>query len=224
MSLRPIPIPTALLLLLLFASQSVSAQDSLKQLLDSSGYPADTKQGISALFEEAARREVPRELILPRLQEGIAKNVPPGRVVAALQRDLSNLLEARKLLLEIDNGDRIQKNLGRWARAANLIAAGRSPQEVRALAESSVPRPEAFREATVLYVSLTKWGLSRELALRVVQAAVDSRLSADELPGIAELFAVARQRRIRPERMVERIVVALAEAGSLRRLRSMVVE
>lgn len=203
---------------LLVAAQPALAE-SVEQVLEASGYSTSHSNAIGAIFEEARREGVPTELLLPRLQEGLAKRVPASRVAQALEADLGNLIRARSVLNEVPGGNRFLDDSGRWARAANLLAAGRRESEVKALATASASRPEAFRPASALYVSVIHWGLDEPAALALVQAAVDSSLSTSAFPGIAELIAEGRRKRIRPSQLVERLVVGLGQSANLEELR-----
>jgi hypothetical protein len=216
--------PFLFLFLLLTATPAFAADQDLSALLGRSGFDTGTISEIRELFSEASSAGVPEELLLPRLQEGIAKGVPPGRIIAALEEDLATLMAARAAVESVDGGRRIIANTARWARAANFLAAGRTEGELRSIAAASSSRPESFRHATVLYVSLLDWGLDTGDVVEIVRAAVDSRLEPEEFSGIPELFALARRQRVRPERMVGRLVAALPRADSLRELRSMIIE
>ena len=211
-------------ILLLTATLAFGADQGLSDLLDRSGFDAETASEVRELVSEASSAGVPEELLLPRLQEGIAKRVPPRRILRALEDDLATLLSARSVLRGVEGGNRILDETARWARAANFLAAGRSEEELGKVAAASSSRPESFRQATVLYVSLLDWGLETASVVEIVEAAVDSNLKPEEFSGIPELFALARRQRVRPERMVGRLVAALPRADSLRELRSMIIE
>lgn len=209
---------------LLTATLAFAADQGLSDLLDRSDFDTETASEVRELFSEASSAGVPEELLLPRLQEGIAKRIPPRRILRAIEDNLATLLSARAVLRGVEGGNRILDETARWARAANFLAAGRSEKELRKVAAASASRPESFRQATVLYVSLLDWGLETASVVEIVEAAVDSNLKPEEFSGIPELFALARRQRVRPERMVGRLVAALPRADSLRELRSMIIE
>lgn len=217
-------------LILSFVALFVSAvstfgQDqNLTRLLERSEFGSATEAAIVDLFQEAKAEGVPESLLLPRLQEGISKNVPPARIVHALENDLATLLTARALLENVTGGHRIISDTARWARAANFLSAGRSEAELLSIGEACASEPESFRQATVLYISLHEWGITQASVVDLVEGAVDSSLDPREFSGIPELFALARRERVRPERMVQRILSALPRADSLRELRSMVIQ
>lgn len=213
-----------LLFLFLVTATASSVDQDISTLLDRSEFDAQSVSAVRELFSEADSAGVPRELLLPRLQEGIAKGVPSHRILNALEEDLGTLLSARSVMEGVSGGRRILADSARWARAANFLAAGRTEEELRQVAAAASSRPESFRQATVLYVSLLEWGLETGDVVEIVAAAVDSRLEPEEFSGIPELFALGRRQRLRPERMVSRLIAALPRADSLRELRSMIVE
>ncbi len=211
--------------LLLFALAPLFPQsEAVTTLLEKGRFGADEETAILEVFGEAEAADVPESLLLPRLQEGISKNVPANRIVQALANDLATLLTARSVLEQVPGGNQILSDRARWARAANFLAARRTEEELRAIAEASASEPESFRQATVLYISLLEWGLTGAAVVELVEAAVDSKLEPREFSGIPELFALARRERVRPDRMVERIISALPRADSLRELRNMVIQ
>lgn len=214
----------ALYLLLLVTISAFGQNKEVSQLLDRSGFGSNAQEAAVDLFREAEALDVPESLLLPRLEEGISKNVPPLRIVQALENDLATLLTARSVLREVNRGGRILADNARWARAANFLAAGRSEEELRRISEICASEPESFRQATVLYISLFEWGLDQPSVVELVEGAVDSNLEPREFSAIPELFALARRDRVRPARMVERILSALPRADSLRELRSMVIQ
>ena len=214
-----------LAIFLLLGSFSLFGQNGeLSRLLSRAGFTPETENSIREIFDRAEALDVPESLLLPRLQEGVAKRVPPPRIASALEKDLATLLTARSVLQSIRGGDRILSDPSRWARGANFLAAGRSEAELRTVGEACASEPESFRQATVLYISLLEWGLRRQEVAVLVEATVASDLEPEEFAGIPELFALARRERVRPSRFVERVLTALPQTDSLRELRRMVVE
>jgi hypothetical protein len=198
--------------------------DPVLETLERGSFTAGEQQSLLTAFENARREDVPTRFLLPRLQEGVSKNIDARRLRRALDADLTAYLAAREIARAVPGGDEVIADDARWARAATIMATGRSREELEALVAATVDFPERFRPATALYVSLAEWGLSTEDSLAIVRAAVVSRIRPENYPGIAELFAVARRERVRPDRMAERIVEGLARVDSLRTLRTLVVD
>jgi hypothetical protein len=192
---------------------------SLDGVLSRSRYSPEERDEVSRQFREAERQGVPVELLLPRLEEGIAKKVPAGRLLAALQREWQLLLEARGLLLELDRGVRLVEDRPSWARAANLLAGGYGSGEVRELARASLLRPGDFRPAASLYVSLRGWGLPSGPALDVARGLLASPIPGQRFPGIMEIFIEGRRLRLPPETLSQRLRQYLPEVRTIEELR-----
>ena len=214
----------ALMLLLLLLQPTELRADSVSRALNRADYARTDREAIEAVFDKAEAANVPSELLLPRLQQGIAKSIPAARVRRALDEDLRQLLHARELVQSTEAGAAIVEETAAWARAANLLDSGRTEEELRNLATVSSERPEAFRPASTLYVSIVDWGLDEPTALALVEAAVDSALPASEFAGITELLVRGRRARIRPEQLVQRLIANLPHAQSLAELRDMTLE
>jgi hypothetical protein len=208
----------ALLLLLPFG---VAAADDLAGALGRSGYGRSERAEIERFFQEAERWGIPEGLLLPRLEEGVAKRVGCTRLLSALKLEREHLLEARSLLERTHGGEVLLADAAAWARTANLLAAGVSPEEVEALADASRARPGDFRGASYLYVALRDWGLPPELSLALARDVLASALRGESFPGILDLLGEGRRRRLAPEEIVARIREQLRRAHSLEELREL---
>lgn len=195
------------------------AGQSPEGVLSRSRYSPAEREEVGRLFREAERQEIPVELLLPRLEEGIAKKVPAGRLLAALRREQDLLLEARSLLLELEGGVKLAEDRASWARTANLLAAGYGRGEVRELAGASLARIGDFRAAAALYVSLRGWGLPSGPALDITRELLASPIPGERFPGIMELFVEGRRLRLPPEILSQRLLQYLPEAKTVEELR-----
>jgi hypothetical protein len=192
---------------------------SLEEVLSRSRYSPAEREEVGRQFREAERQEIPVELLLPRLEEGLAKKVPAGRLLAVLRREQDLLLEARSLLLELDGGARLAADRASWARAANLLAGGYGSGEVRELARASLARPGDFRAAASLYVSLRGWGLPSDSSLDIARALLTSPVPGQRFPGIMEILVEGRRLRLPPETLTRRLLQHLPEVKTIEELR-----
>ncbi len=208
----------ALAVFLLVAILPLRAQN-LESVLSRSRYSPEVQGEISRQFREAGRHGIPVELLLPRLEEGIAKKVSAGRLLAALVREQDLLLQARGLLSGLDGGERLLQDQASWARAENLLAGGYSGDEVAELARASLSRAGDFRPAASLYASLRGWGLSSGQALELVRGLLASPLSGERFPGIMEILIAGRRLRLPPETLIRRLLEQLPEARTIEELR-----
>lgn len=188
--------------------------------LRAAGYSGAEIDRVVHALRDASRKGIPAQLLQGRVQEGAAKQVPSGRLVAVLERNIEYLEHARQSLTEIDNGPALIAEPARWQRAANMLAAGISAGELAALGRICAHVPEEFRPLSVLYVSLVKWGLESETTIAVAEALVRSPIPASEYEGVSDLFRKARKFRISPEELSTRIIdqaVRVADIEELER-------
>jgi hypothetical protein len=191
---------------------------SVESALARSDYSEGHKDAIVAFFAETEDSDIPAELLLPKLEEGIAKSVPAPSVLQALRREVENLQRTRALMLRSDTGERLLADPASWARTANLLAVGVSEGEIEELIALCKRRNEGFRPATYLYVAVREWGLARGPAIDLVSALVESSIPPDSYIGVMDLLASGRRRRITPEELVQRIQQNLEHANSIKEL------
>lgn len=215
-----LPQPTFIFILCaaaLVVGLPASAQ-SVESALERSGYSETHKHSIVTFFAEAEQSDIPADLLLPKLEEGIAKGIPAPRVLEALMKEADNLRRTRALLLSSGEGERLLADPASWARAANLLAIGIAEEEIEELISLCDPRIEGFRPATYLYVAVLEWGLPRNPALDLIGALLASSIPPDSYMGVMDLLAIGRRRRIAPEELVQRIQQHLEHAKSIKEL------
>lgn len=204
----------------LFLSPDARCAD-LDSALAESGLDESERALIEDVIADARADGVPVEALLSRVHEGVSKNVPVSRLAAALRNDLDNLLTARDVILEIPGGDIILGESASWERAANLLRAGWSTGFLARFTEACVPRPEVFREASLLTIAVMDWGVDEALALELTAVTVRSDLEPDEYPAVASLLGEARRRRVETARAIDMIADALEDGRSLAQMRRM---
>jgi hypothetical protein len=221
-------ISCALFLSVLVTPVSAGAEDvfagedtvsRVRHLMQEAGYARPDIQLVTGVFTHAESSDIPPRMLLPRVQEGIAKGVPPERMVTALEKDLTHLKEARGLITSVEGGRVLLEDRAQWQRAANMLAAGYTEDEVGELVRLCAGEPSEFRQVSILYVSLDKWGLPREEILSVAEALISSPISSGEYEGVVDLYRRARRQRIRPEVLTERIVSEARNAVTVEELR-----
>ena len=223
--LRGFPRPAFLcmcLLAVLFFPVRVNADD-FSQALRKSPYTEQQRNSLGMLFAEAVEKNIPQELLVPRLEEGIAKKVPYPRLVRALRDELNRLEQARDILLGVEAGRVLAADVASWARTANLLALGVTAREIRYLAGASIGRWGDYRDATVLFVSLIDWGIDREAALALAGAALESPLEGGSFVGIMDLLVTGRRLRLDPERLARIMVRELPSVRDIEDLEERVL-
>ena len=202
----------------LLAAAMLPAQ-SLETALARSRFPPEQQRAIEEQFREAALQGIPVSLLLPRLEEGIAKKVPAARLQEALRGQAGLLLEARALLVGTPGGEALLADPASWARTANLLAGALPAAEVRRLAGFCAKRPADYRQATSLYLSLVEWGLDRGKAQELVGALLDSRQPGESFPGVMEILVEGRRQRLAPEELVRRLLLHLSDTATMEELK-----
>jgi hypothetical protein len=202
---------------LLLCALPIGAQ-SVESALARSRYSEAQKDTIIHLFTQAEDSGIPAGLLLPKLEEGIAKGVPASRMVQALRRELQHLEQARALLLQSSAEKYWLSDTAFWARTANLVAVGVSDGEIERLIELCTRHPEGYRPATYLYVAIQDWGLDREPAFDLIGSLLASSIPPDSYMGVLDLLAGGRRRRIPPEELVQRIRENLEHVTSIKDL------
>ena len=202
----------------LLAAAMLPAQ-SLEAALARSRFSPEQQRAIEEQFREAALQGIPLSLLLPRLEEGIAKKVPAARLQEALRGQAGLLLEARALLVGTPGGEALLADPASWARTANLLAGALPAAEVRRLAGFCAKRPADYRQATSLYLSLVEWGLDRGKAQELLGALLDSRQPGESFPGVMEILVEGRRQRLAPEELVRRLLLHLSDTATMEELK-----
>lgn len=195
----------------------ISAQ-SVESALARSRYSEAQKDSIGTFFAETEGSDIPVELLLPKLEEGIAKGIPAPRVLDALRWEAENLRRTRELMLRSEAGKQLLSDPASWARTANLRAVGVSDEEIEELMALCDRRIEGFRPASYLYVAVLDWGLAENSAFDLIGALLSSSIPPDSYMGVMDLLASGRRRRIAPEELVQRIQQHLERTNSIKEL------
>lgn len=204
-------------------SASSGANSKVEGILREHGYSERDVQGVLEVFLGAKKEGISGDMLVPRVQEGVAKTVPAPRLQAALKRDIDYLLSARRLFAEAGAEEVFLNRKSQWKRAANMLAAGFGSDELGSLLQICKENPEKFRPISLLYASLSTWGLSKADGLTVAEALVSSAIPIAEYEGILDLYRTARRERIRPEELTERIAAYAGSSESVEELERMIL-
>jgi len=203
------------------AASAVSRR--VEGILEEHGYSESGIQGVLNVFLGAENKGVPGDMLVPRVQEGVAKGVPASRLQGVLKRDIDYLMSARRLFAEAEAEGVFLSRESQWKRAANMLAAGFDSDELGRLIQICKENPDKFRPISLLYASLSTWGLSNKDGLSVAEALVSSAIPTEEYEGILDLYRTARRERIRPEELTERIAARAGSSESVEELERMIL-
>lgn len=150
--------------------------------------PAGAASRVRELSRELAEAGIPPQLIQRKALEGVAKGVPPDRIVTALEAYSGRLHEANGLLGPDRNGASL-------AAAAEAVRRGVPPEAIRGVAREQGNRRGSGGLAVPLLVlgDLTEAGVPTDRAVEAVQEAM--RRGAPE-QGMMN-FSAAVRRRVR---------------------------
>jgi hypothetical protein len=214
-----------LLLLLLFllpgaaaTEETEAAVQKVRSRLEEAGYSLDNGERLLSLLDDAQQRDIPITLVIPRIFEGTAKNVPLPRITTVIESEIVLLTRARDLLRSIPGSETFLHRPPLWQRTAHLLEKELEVEEIRQLVRVTLPDPGAYRPASALFISLTSWGLPPKAAHRVIDALMNSPIPPQQFAGIPRLYNRARAQRISPERLTERIVEAAPSSENIEEL------
>ena len=210
--------------ILVFNASMLWADDSPEGLLRRAGrYGEADVTLVGGIFQEAASEGIDAELLMPKLEEALAKKATADPLITALKNEVSRLLDARRCLLEIEGGERLLLDNASWQRTANLLAWGASEEEIKVIVSSIRHRSGDFQQASYLYVSLVHWGLHRNSALSLTSAVSESSIRAKDFPGILEILIQGRRLLLSPAELSRRMVEVLPRVRNLRQLKERIL-
>ena len=204
-------------------SLHVFGNDQLEGALSSGRFTQIQRDTIRRLFQTAEEQGIDAEILLPRIHEAVAKNIPGDRLAAALLHELERLEEARAILLETSEGKALILEDSAWQRTANMIAWGATNDEIKAIAVSCKGSAETFIQATHLFVSLIDWGVDRDNSRALVITTIGSSINIEKYPGILELLIQGRRLMLRPHELISRLIQELPNAASYEQLKKKVL-
>ncbi len=173
---------------------------------------------IGKLFLEAESVGISSELLLPRLQEGVSKSVDASLVIEALRSEITYLTAARDIVRRDPEGALLLEDQSNWFRAANFLRAGQSEATLLVLTRACAGRPECFRPATLLYLSISEWGIEEALSLELVRAVVVSNLHPTAYPEVTALLSDVQRAHMDLPAAVSQIARYLRDGRSLRQI------
>lgn len=198
--------------------------------LRSTTYAQQEKNQLQTVLEQADEERVPIDMLLLKLEEGIAKNIPAQPLYAALDRELQGFTHTRQLVyqqLERIEAERLLSDSTIWSKIATLYHQGVPDSDLGALIgmfnkQQSKDKWNNFRYGGGLLIALRQWGLTDRLSLDVVQAISSSTILGEDYRKVLDLFNIGFAARISPASMAQRIIEAAPKSRSITTLERMV--
>ena len=195
-----------------------TTSDGIAGALAHSGFSAASESVISELVLQAAADGIPSELLLPRVQEGVSKGVDAELVIDALSEEILYLTTSRDIIRRLPDGELILDDTSNWFRAANFLKSGQSEEALFLVAQVSAVKPDAFRPATLLFLSISEWGIEPDSALALVEAVVASNVDPQAYPEVTGLLSDAQRSRLDLTAAARQIAEQLRDGKSLRQI------
>jgi len=208
-----------------------SWDDQLDVLLPKRNLTEQESTTIRGVFIDAESRRIPTELLMPRLEEGLAKQVSPEGVAQVLNRELAAYDTTRALILQVlgqKAGDQMLQAVLPWTRTVLLALQG-TPDTVLAELlkafnqQKSKDKWDNYRFGCTLYAALLQWGMDQKDSLALVVAVSKSTLPGSDYRGVLDLIIAGGKLRVSPEVMTERIIQAVPKARSIEVLETRVL-
>ena len=207
------------------------AKGRLEAILHESYLPPSGQQQVQQLFSSAEDSQVPTDILLLRLQEGISKRIPSPSLELALRAEKESFELARSLIYKVLDGDEASSVVAEpanWARIATLYRQGIHEDYITALIlmfsqQKSREKWTNLRYGGGLLLALDRWELNRGLALDVVEALAESSIPGSDYLLVMDLFSRALSLRITVEEMAQRIIFAAPDCRSITAMERLVL-
>ncbi len=191
---------TARILTLLFWGAFFSVSVALaapgtgvSKAMETAGFTEQQRTQVENRLELAQKNGVPETVMIDKLEEGIAKQVAPDRIIQALDRIASRYSHARQL------AGTLTQDTKKRARLSHIVAAGMAaglPFETVEKIASQVKGQQAkgsldyqlTKEVMMMARDLSRRGIKPETTLEVVERSLQKGLSASEMRTLRSAF------------------------------------
>ncbi len=208
-----------------------SWENQLDVLLPKTQFTESQYDAIHGIFREAELKRIPTELLMPRLAEGVAKQVPPERITPVLMRELAAYDTARTLIFQVlgeETGESVLQAGSPWNWTVLLRLQGTSELEIVKLLKAfnqqkTIDKWDNYRFGCSLYAALVQWGIDPDDSLELVVAVSKSTLPGVDYRGILDLIIAGDRIRVPLPEMVQRIIKAVPKIRSMDALETRVL-
>ena len=180
----------------LMSTTVVIAEDNIataKQTMAQAGFNETQMANIEATLSVARQQGLPEEVMIDKLQEGIAKHVAADRIVRAVEKTASRYQQAHQLAKNLVSNKQEIAQLGNII--ASGMAAGLASKDVnKMIADFKAQHPqttEAYplaKETMLMARDLSRRGIASETTAEVVDKALAQGLNVSEMHTIREAF------------------------------------
>lgn len=201
-----------------------------ERTVESAHFTESEEQQIHNLLTEAQEDQIPVDLLVLRLEEGVAKRVPTSTLYNALELERQAYSYTRDLIvheLGLQEAERIVSDNTIWSRVTTIYRQGVPDEDLKALIamfnkQRSAERWNNFRYGGGLLIALRQWGLEETLSLQVVEALSRSSIPGEDYRAVIDLFNAGISNRTSLEDIANRIIDSAPNSRSLKVLERMV--
>lgn len=201
-----------------------------ERTVESAHFTESEEQQIHNLLTEAQEDQIPVDLLVLRLEEGVAKRVPTSTLYNALELERQAYSYTRDLIvheLGLQEAERIVSDSTIWSRVTTIYRQGVPDEDLKALIamfnkQRSAERWNNFRYGGGLLIALRQWGLEDTLSLQVVEALSRSSIPGEDYRAVIDLFNAGISNRTSLEDIANRIIESAPNSRSLKVLERMV--
>ena len=181
--------------------------------------PADIKLFFQALVS-AQKEKIPLNPLMGKIEEGLAKRVPPQTIAEALEQEIDNYCYVQELLLGVisEPGNKIIPN-----EALNVLvdslSLGISRLELARFIELAPPAPLPMLAIAVENLALLKQiNFNLELAEQILFTGLRFKRFTPSWRYLAKVIAAARERGVSDQDIVQKTLQAVREKNDFKNL------
>lgn len=201
-----------------------------ERTVESAHFTESEEQQLHNLLTGAQEDQIPVDLLVLRLEEGVAKRVPSSTLYNALELERQAYSYTRDLIvheLGLQEAERIVSDNTIWSRVTTIYRQGVPDEDLKALIamfnkQRSAERWNNFRYGGGLLIALRQWGLEETLSLQVVEALSRSSIPGEDYRAVIDLFNAGISNRTSLEDIANRIIDSAPNSRSLKVLERMV--
>lgn len=206
-------------LIILLLNTTVFAQDEVSLLIsESENYPPEDREylldRVSELVNELQQKGLESDTLVLKLKEGLHKKVRPYNIVKSLEKKKDSLLEAQKILEEINfSGIHDEETLNNIATSIEYSV----PTDLikSALQQKVAQDDKSAKKIVDSLASLIEMGIQPQQAGVIVNQFASKSNQSKDLNSLTKIIERARLEGIDPQRIATKMEEALSKTNSI---------
>jgi len=206
-------------LIIILLNTTVFAQDEVSLLIsESENYPPEDREylldRVSELVNELQQKGLESDTLVLKLKEGLHKKVRPYNIVKSLEKKKDSLLEAQKILEEINlSGIHDEETLNNIATSIEYSV----PTDLikSALQQKVAQDDKSAKKIVDSLASLIEMGIQPQQAGVIVNQFASKSNQSKDLNSLTKIIERARLEGIDPQRIATKMEEALSKTNSI---------